>query len=636
MISFRKSLGFRLFVISFILLAFPLLVDSFILVRQHFKTTISKAEEYLAENAKFREVAISELVPNSDPLIDLLVNILGLQHHFPQEGSEELNKKLKKLTEEGGLEEILLYKITKDKKYVVISASTESDIGQDHTDFINGIQLISEEGPSKTEANFIYLEALRERYFAEARLIFSSDGSTPEGVLLVYTDISESMNTLLGPDTDRYPLFFALLRADSVVYASSDPMLTFHYFRDLEPTAISLLHSEQPLSKKFFQNKPIPISYTLEYPFFEFPWRGEMQIGYIKKINNSNYFILVYASKAEIFSEPIGNFMQIYGTYSLLLFVGTLLTYFVTKRLTKPLITLSSVMEQVQQGEMEKRYRLDPFGFEINMLGETFNETTDSLIEKKKAFEEERVKRELYAKELDLGLEVQKSLFLKEKVQFPFADIATRYLPAKQVGGDFCNIFLKGKELVLMIADASGKGVEACFYSLIVRGMLRIFAKEFDDVGQAVLEANALFTQETGNTGMFVTVLLATYHPETRELSYFSAGHNPLLLRKKDGRCEMLNHLGPAMGVENRGEYVQRKVMLDPGDLVLFYTDGITEAHDEKNRLFTEKRLLRLVAEEGAEMRAAELADTILKSVEIFAGKAQQHDDITLIVMRLL
>lgn len=634
MISFSKSLGFRLFIISFILLGFPLLVDSFILVQEHFKTTIAQAEEYLSESAKFREVAISELIPSSNPLIGLLVNILDLENNFPEEKSEELNKKLKKLTEEGGVAEIVLYKVTPENRYVVVSASDPADIGKDHTDYITGLQLISTEGASKTDASFIYLEAFRERYYAEAHLIFSADKSNPKGVLLVYTDISQAMNLLLTPDTDRFPLYYAILRADSIVYASSDPSLTFNYFRELEPATKKLLFAEQPLANKFLPQHPITLSYNLGYPFFEFLWRGQEQVGFIKRISNSNFFIMIYASKEEIFAEPIGNFMQIYATYFLVLIIGTLVTYFITRRLTQPLVSLASVMEKVQKGEVENRYSMDPVGFEINMLGETFNETADTLIKKKKVFEEERVKREIYAKELDLGLEVQKSLFLKEKVEFPSVDIATRYLPAKQVGGDFCNIFLKGEELVLTIADASGKGVEACFYSLIVRGMLRIFTQQYDDVGKAVLEANNLFIQETGNTGMFVTVLVAIYNPLSRELKYFSAGHNPLLLRRKDGHCELLNHLAPAMGVEHRGVTQQKTITLSPGDLVLFYTDGITEAHDEKNRLFSEKRLVRLIAEEG-DMPAAEIADDILKAVEVFAGKAPQHDDITMIVMKV-
>ena len=179
--------------------------------------------------------------------------------------------------------------------------------------------------------------------------------------------------------------------------------------------------------------------------------------------------------------------------------VGGVLSYLVARRLTRPLNTLTATMYEIQGGASEKKCPLDPLGFEINTLAETFNSMLTTLLEKKKIAEEERVQLEIYKKELLLGEEVQKRLYLEKKVVCPGVDVTTRYLPAKEVGGDFCDLFLDGNNLVLMIADASGKGVEACFYSLLVRSMLRIFSREFDDVAK-LSNKQMSFLRDTGDT----------------------------------------------------------------------------------------------------------------------------------------
>ena len=152
------------------------------------------------------------------------------------------------------------------------------------------------------------------------------------------------------------------------------------------------------------------------------------------------------------------------------------------RRLNYPLYSLTYVMEEIQSNNSSIRYKRDPFGFEINTLGETFNETVNTLLENKALAENERVKVEVYKKELALGEEIQKRLYVDKKTVVPELDLAVRYQPALEVGGDFCDLFLDKGRLILMIADAAGKGVEGCFYSLLGRSMLRIFSKEFSDV----------------------------------------------------------------------------------------------------------------------------------------------------------
>jgi sigma-B regulation protein RsbU (phosphoserine phosphatase) len=253
--------------------------------------------------------------------------------------------------------------------------------------------------------------------------------------------------------------------------------------------------------------------------------------------------------------------------------------------------------------------------------------------------EEERVRVEFYEKELKIGQVVQRGLLPSKMPTLEGIEIAERYLPAKEVGGDFYDVFLRtceGKEqIALVVADASGKGVQACFYSLGVRSDLRVFAREYQKAGQVMKNVNRLFYSDSGDTGMFVTLLLGIYDPKTNELEYSSCGHNPPYLRKSDGTIEMLGGVDMALGVKKELDPQTRKVRLQKGDLLVFYTDGVTETHNENNELFSEARLEQFIKEKG-NLSAERVAGELIKELKEFQGKALQHDDITLLLMKLL
>ncbi|HEY4831712.1 MAG TPA: PP2C family protein-serine/threonine phosphatase, partial [Waddliaceae bacterium] len=151
---------------------------------------------------------------------------------------------------------------------------------------------------------------------------------------------------------------------------------------------------------------------------------------------------------------------------------------------------------------------------------------------------------------------------------------------------------------------------------------------------QAMVATNNFFSIETGDTGMFATLLAGIYDWRTRILSYYSSGHNPGIVRRKDGSIETLAHGGIAMGVVILKEASSYTIQLYTGDTVVFYTDGVTEAHNEAHQLFTEERLIDIIKNEG-DQTADELIKSIVDHVRVFAGKTPQFDDITLLVMKV-
>ncbi|MCC5831938.1 MAG: PP2C family protein-serine/threonine phosphatase [Chlamydiales bacterium] len=638
MIPFRKSIGFRLLGISFILLALPLLVDSFILIQTRYRHAVTDAKDHLVEIAQLRAVPLAEIQPANKPLLELLSYFLKLQTDFPQEPNKELNERLGRIAKIGGLTEIHLLKITEDKRYIATATNIPRFLGSDFTDFLRLEDLYSPSALKRSFSIYItYDTETFEPFFIVATLIFSPKEKRPIGVLAVTSRITDKLKELLRKDDRIYPVNFALLLPSSIVFAASDPDFRFQYFQPLDPEYRKLFLEQEPIADKLLPDEPMKTDDRIGDPFFEFEWKGRKQIGYIKKPPDADFGLLVYASKDEIFRAPVMTFFHVYGTYALILLIGGTVAYFLTRRMAKPIQKLSLVMAEIQKGNLQLRYKKDPLGFEINVLGKIFNEMVDAVLEQKKVAQEERVVREIYARELRLGREVQRSLLLQKMPDYPGADVAATYIPAIEVGGDFYDVFVRGGEkessLVLAIADASGKGVQACFYSLSLRNMLRTYAMEYDDAGMAMSAANNLFTPDTAETGMFVTVLMGIYDYRTGMFSYFSSGHNPGIVRRKDGSIEMLSHHGVSMGVILSKEQEAESIRLNSGDAVIFYTDGITEAHNERFELYGEERLANLIKAEGWRS-SSDIVERIVADVNTFSDKAPQHDDITLLVMK--
>lgn len=640
MIQFRKSIGFRLLGISFILLALPLLVDSFILVKRSYQHTISDAKEFLVEVANLREIPLSQLQPLDKPLLNVLIDHLGLEKSFPTEVDETLNQKLERLAEVGGFYGIFLLKGDSDKQYTVIASGRREYLGRDYSNLFKLNDLYSPNALERGYAVFMtFDDQTSHPFFVIAHPIYSLKEGRVVGVIALSDDISSKLTELLSKEKRRYEVNFALMLPSSIVFEASDPDLKFQYFLPLKPGFKELFSKEEPIAAKKLADKPLPVDNRIGFPFFEFTWKGDQQVGYIKKIPHASYSLLTYASKTEIFRAPLITFFNIYSIYGVILIVGGTIATLLTMRMAKPIQNLSNAMRKIQAGELRYRYQKDPLGFEINRLGEIFNNMVDAVLDQKHQAEKERINRETLASELRLGQQVQRGLLPQKMPNYPGVDVSEIYIPTIEVGGDFYDIFIKEKpgtpKLVLAVADASGKGVSACFYSLSVRNMLRTYVKEYADIAEAMVATNNLFRKDTNDTGMFVTVLAGIYDYQTKTLDYFSSGHNPGLVYRENGTVEILKHTGMAMGVVRIEKAEASTIQLHKGDTLVFYTDGITEAHNENYEFFGEERLIECLKSAGSKP-ASELVKRIVGCVTTFVGAAPQHDDITLLVMRII
>jgi sigma-B regulation protein RsbU (phosphoserine phosphatase) len=322
---------------------------------------------------------------------------------------------------------------------------------------------------------------------------------------------------------------------------------------------------------------------------------------------------------------------------SLLLFVGLiggLFVWLLTRRVAKPLKQLCAAMQRVSEGAVHIRYTPDRMGFEINELGKQFNQTLDSLLRQQQEAERERIGREKLAQELRIGHEIQASLLPTHVPELPEIDIAPGFLPAREVGGDFYDLFLlENGSLFIAIADTAGKGISACLYSLGLRSSLRSFAAVSPDLSEIVLRANDLFWLDAKNSGMFVTLWAALYDPKTRALTYCSQGHAPSLLLRS-GKIQELTTKGIALGAQKLDSIAVHSITLEVHDLVLLYTDGLLEAHDPDQQLFGSKRLREFLSRNG-KYPPAQIIETLLEEIHLFGQGAPQHDDLTALALRI-
>ncbi|HYH37115.1 MAG TPA: PP2C family protein-serine/threonine phosphatase [Azospirillum sp.] len=237
--------------------------------------------------------------------------------------------------------------------------------------------------------------------------------------------------------------------------------------------------------------------------------------------------------------------------------------------------------------------------------------------------------------ELEIARTMQLTILPQVFPALPQLDIAARMQPAKEVGGDFYDVFpIDERRLALTIADVSGKGIPAAFFMLITRTMLRAIAESGVGPAETMRRVNNLLAAENEQS-MFVTVFYGELDLRTGVLTYSNGGHNPPLRIDRAGTVTVLeNTPGIALAAMPDMPYGERAVTLAEGDSVLLFTDGVTEAFDADGGMFGDERLVATMAALAPGLGALERLDGVLDSLHRFVAGAPQSDDITGLVIR--
>ena len=239
--------------------------------------------------------------------------------------------------------------------------------------------------------------------------------------------------------------------------------------------------------------------------------------------------------------------------------------------------------------------------------------------------------------ELDVASKMQQSILPTSFPQLPSCEVYGHMEAAREVGGDFFDVIsLDNGRLGLAIADVSGKGVPAAMFMMSSRTLLKGTAIGIPHhPGKVLREVNDLLTQDNDSL-MFVTIFYGVYDPATGTLTYANGGHNPPLIVHSDGSSmELPQTNGVALGVMDGMEYEQSTVTLEPGDTVVFYTDGVSEAMNSVNEEFGMDRFGKVFAN-APPSDAVAANRVVFEAVHQFADGTPQSDDITCLTLRRL
>lgn len=244
---------------------------------------------------------------------------------------------------------------------------------------------------------------------------------------------------------------------------------------------------------------------------------------------------------------------------------------------------------------------------------------------------------ERLSRELEIAAEIQKSLLPTRVPQIGGLAIAVVTVPASEVGGDFYDFITVGDHrLTLVMGDVAGKGIPAAMLTSVTRTMLRVEAIRGEPPYSIIQQANNVLHQDLSRADSFVTVVVATIDTLEGTLSYASAGHMPTLLwRAQTGVIEQLKATSPPIGIFGYIGKPAQQVVLEPGDTIIFYTDGITEARSPNGELFGIDRLLQLI-EVNAHQSPDTLQQLIQSELTNFGGNSLTGDDATLLIAKML
>ncbi len=294
--------------------------------------------------------------------------------------------------------------------------------------------------------------------------------------------------------------------------------------------------------------------------------------------------------------------------------------------------TVNKSLGKIAQGDLDENINVRSSA-EFSSLSDYINTTVDTL----KTYIDEASAR--IDQELEFAKNIQASALPSNFPAFPKRhdlDIYASMDPAKSVGGDFYDFYITHEDtLNFLIADVSGKGIPAAMFMMRAK-------TELKSLTEADMPLSTVFTHgndalcEGNDAGMFVTAWQGSIDLTNGKMQFANAGHNPPLVRRKDGKFEYLrSRAGLVLAGMEGFPYKAQELQLERGDIIYLYTDGVTEATNASNELYGEERLIEAInSREFADMQ--ELCKFIKSDVDAFVGEAPQFDDITMVALQYI
>ncbi len=290
--------------------------------------------------------------------------------------------------------------------------------------------------------------------------------------------------------------------------------------------------------------------------------------------------------------------------------------------------------ERIKKGDLNYKIKVHAQD-QLGELAMSFNSMTESI----KNLLVDSSEKERLAESLRIARQMQQNLLPREITSVGAIQIATLNLPAQEVCGDYYDIIRKSdEEMAIIVADVSGKGPSAALYMAEVKGVMLSVSRRTILPREVLLEANAILAP-TLDSRNFITMTYALINEPARIMKLSRAGHNPILhYSAAGGRVDIVQPGGIALGMGKNGmfektlEEVERK--LDSGDILVFYTDGLTEAMNETNQLYGLSRLSSIILA-NKEKSTEDIKSAILLDLNGFLNRQEPQDDVTLVLLKM-
>lgn len=610
--GFTGSIGFRVLSISLIFLAIPLIIYSMVLYEVDYRHYMRNLYE---DVGIMGEEEISWLhdkqvyYENALILIEEFVETFNLVDSNARD--TDLTKILQRFIADERISAIVYCDITPDGRVIATKGTLSSYIG---VDFSKDLSLA--EIKNKKNHVVIAIDPIIGHSMYVVRYVKrkGDEGS------VVMSIISLDMLLAKMQSYQKEPrLAVSIVDSMGVVIGTTA--------KEYEGKIFSLKEGDENIVLK-------KVSYDSSGRHFTF--EGVKHFADIRQIPKSSTFLILSIPQNIVMS----NFRVLLYRLAIFLFVvivvGLVVTYIFTKRIARPMHQLGDVMTAIGSGDLDKSYEKDRFGFEINALGDAFNQMRDNLKKYIEEVKKEKGMKEAFEKELQIGHEIQRAILPAEKPEFAGVDIATYYSPAKEVAGDYYDYLVVDEDrLMITVADGVGKGISSCLYSFDLRSIMRTAALEKRPLDELIMRSNTIFCKDTKESCNFVTLVSGYLNKKEKTFQFTNAGHLPVMVKRANkDKIDQYSTKGIALGIEEITSIETESIPLNEGDFCVLYTDGVTEAMGEDGSLYTPERLLASITSYSGNS-SEEMMNKIMDDLQGFVGNKEQFDDISLVVFKI-
>ncbi|MFH1161323.1 MAG: SpoIIE family protein phosphatase [bacterium] len=354
---------------------------------------------------------------------------------------------------------------------------------------------------------------------------------------------------------------------------------------------------------------------------------------YYSPLASTGWSVGVIFPTEEVYASLLDLVKYLLAAFGIILVVVLLVSILITNRLTSPIKKLVRLTHQIGHGDFSVEIPRVKRRDEIGVLANSFSVMLEHLRNYIQDLEKTTAEKKQIESELNIAHTIQMGMLPRE---FPLRSECELFAvldSARAVGGDLYDFFFLDQDhMFISVGDVSGKGVPASLFMTVVRTLFRSRTMDGQPLHQIMSLINQELCKDNPNV-MFVTMVSGIINLKTGFIELCNAGHNPPLLMHKDGKVKRIN-LFPAipLGIMEYHQYKTEKIQMEPGDRLVLYTDGVTEALNLQDDFFTEKRLLKVLHEHSAADVPA-LVKGVVDSIHTFAEGVEQADDITLLIL---